>query len=134
MKTLYGTGISFGVAVAPIYKKYDHKTHIVHSTISHHQVEQECKRFVEGVESAKKEYTELLQEKSVQTKDSNSTLSTDIIAVHLMLLEDPEFHKGVHAVITQSLSNAEWAVKQVIQEYSNKLPEFERRIYSRSYA
>lgn len=113
MKQLKGISISSGTVIDSAYVFYDSQVQVTQAMITEAEVERECARFVDAIERTKREYLLLCEGHA----EEEGHITTEIIEIHTMLLDDIEFHKKVKEMIQYSLSNAEWAVKKVIEQY-----------------
>lgn len=123
MRKLIGVQVSQGIAVAPINVFYDYRKKIIQSSIEKEEVGKEYERFLKAVKESKKELEDLYESNNNQNEQGKIT--KEIIDVYIMLLEDEEFHEKVRRRIAHTYSNAEWAVKKVIHNYSAILEQSE---------
>ncbi len=105
--------VSRGSAIGKVVCLYGRKRQFYRIDISGSQVERELRRFRAAVRLA----TNQLKKISSQKSDNATKTKIDIFAAHLLILEDKSLHSKIESVIGEEKVNAEWAVKNVTEEY-----------------
>ncbi|OLS02085.1 phosphoenolpyruvate--protein phosphotransferase [Tissierella creatinophila] len=106
-----GLGTSPGVGIGKIFLYKEVKLEIKKNNVDDFNLELE--RFNKSIEKAKTEIDELyhITKKDVGEKEA------EIFLAHKMMLEDPEFIKGVEEKIKGEKINAEWAVEETANAF-----------------
>lgn len=121
MKKLVGVSVAKGMVVASVHVLYDYKVQVAQSHMGSHELDAEYDRFIVALQQSREEIDEIVSHHEKQ--EIQYSLSEDILQVHRMFLDDVDFHKKVKDSITRTFSNAEWAVKKVIQGYIDLLAQ-----------
>jgi len=118
MKTFTGIPVSTGVAYAKAFVYSANETlEIPHHGISEAEVSAEIKRLRNAIAEAVREAQSLLDRAGREM----SREQADIFQAQLLMMEDVDFHEQINNRIKESLCNAEWVVKEVSHELSQKL-------------
>nr|WP_300002872.1 phosphoenolpyruvate--protein phosphotransferase [Tissierella sp.] len=106
-----GLGTSPGIGIGRIFLYKETKFEIEKIKIDNPQ--SELARFHSSMEIAKEQIDRLYERtlKNVGEKEA------EIFSAHKMMLEDPEFIKGVEEIITNQTANAEFAVKETAYSF-----------------
>ncbi|GHU27842.1 phosphoenolpyruvate-protein phosphotransferase [Spirochaetia bacterium] len=117
MKRLSGIPASSGIS-AGIACLYQSKSvpEISRLHIPESQCECEELRFTAAVSEASREIQALCEQSDPSAGDS-----TAIFQAHLMMIEDPEFHRQIRNHIHREHANAEWALWECSAELAHKL-------------
>ena len=109
MKKLTGIPVSPGIAIgtALLYLETDFPE-IPRRSIKKNQIEGEIKRFSDAIREATEEIR-ALHERAVKEM---SKINADILAVHLMMLEDVDFHDQIVDRLKETQENIEWVVHE----------------------
>ncbi len=105
--TIYGTGVSRGIAIGKVHRLAGTEIEIFEAAIPAHLIEDEISRFRQAV------YTARQQLKAIRNSIPEDT-SVDITAfidTHLLMLEDSMLTVAPAELIRQRQCNAEWALK-----------------------
>jgi len=109
--TAVSRGVAAGRAVCLFGTKRQYfLTHIENSAIDH-----EIGRFRTAVTTASKQLNDLIKSPDIKAKSSG-----DIFDAHLMMLEHSTLAADVEAFIRSALVTAEWALRRVAENFSNK--------------
>ena len=120
MYIIKGEPVSKGIFGGKITFYNRKKEHIEKRKIDHS--EKEIQRFLEASENAIGEL-QVLYEKSVKSVGQDNAL---VFGIHQMLIEDPEFVKGVCNIIRDEQVNAEYAIRLVFEQQSEALSKQKR--------
>ena len=110
-----GIGASPGVSLGKVLLKDEPKINVVKRHIQN--IDAEIERFNHSIELSIFEVEQLYQ----LTKGNIGEKEADIFYVHKMMLQDEEFIGNVIEKIREKKINAEWALKEVIDNYINVL-------------
>ncbi|HFD81423.1 MAG TPA: phosphoenolpyruvate--protein phosphotransferase [Gammaproteobacteria bacterium] len=105
--TIYGSGVSRGIAIGKVYRLERGEVEVYEAAIPRHLVEDEVARFQRAVEIARQ------QLRSIRDSIPGSTPVdiTDFIDTHLLMLDDSLLTAAPVELIRQRQCNAEWALK-----------------------
>ncbi len=115
--TRQGIGVSPGFAVGPAYVLERSRTPVTEKTLPAGEERPELGRLAEAVERARGELVDL---KARADKALGSGVA-QIFDAQILLLEDPMFLGEVERRVRERRQNAEWAVRQVGRNLSNRL-------------
>lgn len=110
-----GIGASPGVSLGKVLLKDEPKINVVKRHIQN--IDAEIERFNHSIELSILEVEQLYQ----LTKENIGEKEADIFYVHKMMLQDEEFVGNVIEKIREKKINAEYALKEVIDNYINVL-------------
>jgi phosphoenolpyruvate-protein phosphotransferase (PTS system enzyme I) len=106
---LKGRSVSRGIAIGKIVNLYGEKRQFYRINLKKSQIEKELRRFNASIRLAKRYLKK-------QIAQSNQT-QADILETHLLILTDSSFLKKIETEISVQKVNAEWAVKNVAENY-----------------
>ncbi|PSJ18552.1 phosphoenolpyruvate--protein phosphotransferase [Nitrosomonas supralitoralis] len=110
---LHGIGVSEGIAIGHAHLADPAALEVVHYLIPKNQVEKEIARLNSAFAVVRKEFGALQQ--SVADGHARAEFSA-FLDLHLMILDDPVLSEATRSMIAQTYCNAEWALKQQMQE------------------
>ncbi|MDR0290606.1 MAG: phosphoenolpyruvate--protein phosphotransferase [Treponema sp.] len=118
MKTFSGIPASAGLAMgeALVYVE-DEISEIPHYSIKEGEIPAEWERLKSGISAAALEVMALYERAGRETSKEQAA----IFQAHLFMLEDEDFHDQLKARLKESLSNAEWVIRDVSREIGGKL-------------
>ena len=104
---LTGQGIADGIAIGRVHIAERSEAEIGEYRVAEQDVEQELERFAQAIEDA------TLQLRTVDEKLSSETSATasEIIATHVLMVQDESLRQSVEQRIREELCNAEWALQ-----------------------
>ncbi|MDE2090150.1 MAG: phosphoenolpyruvate--protein phosphotransferase, partial [Gammaproteobacteria bacterium] len=104
---LSGIGVSHGIAIGKAHVLQRDQMEIPESSIPAQRVEDEVRRFMAALETAKR------QLKDIRKRIPSTTRAdiTSFIDTHLLMLEDSALARAPVQIIREQLCNAEWALK-----------------------
>ncbi|MGB9824764.1 MAG: phosphoenolpyruvate--protein phosphotransferase [Candidatus Hydrothermia bacterium] len=111
---LKGIPVSPGIVIAPVKVIKKKKVEIKERIIKSGEIEQEIKKFHQGLENLKK----ILEELKSQTNEENLKRLVD---VQLSIIQDSELLSGVENIIRQKRKNVEYAIKTVFERIRDNL-------------
>ena len=115
--TRQGIGVSPGVAVGPSLVLERSRAPVTEKTLPANESRRELARLAEAVERARGE----LEALKVRTDIALGAGVAQIFDAQVLLLEDPMFLGEVERRLRERHQNAEWAVRQVGRNLSNRL-------------
>ena len=118
MKKLSGVSVSSGIAIgtALLYLEQE-LPEIPRYSIGEKQVSQELKRFKKAVKEAADEIM-ALHEKAIREM---SKKNADILAAHLLMIEDIDFHDQISQQLEKTHENIEWVVDETSRTVMQKM-------------
>lgn len=114
MITIKGQSISSEIAIGTI--RFFHNTPVKIQNITISDIDSEITRYQSAHEKAQKEL-QLLYEK---TLSNLSKEEADIFDMHIMLMNDSQFHQAIMTFIKEEHKNAEYAVNKIGQTLSEQ--------------
>ncbi len=110
--SMHGVGVSSGIAIGHAHLISHALLEVVHFKIGAKSVQEEIARFERAIALVKLDFEQL---KSQLPKNAPAELSA-FINTHLAMLCDKSLSEAPKAIIQQELCNAEWALKQQMDE------------------
>ena len=114
MAKLTGIPASPGVAIGRVFPVDRRRARVPRFHIQPDQVQQEVAR----LDTAVKESVDQLQQIRTSLGDGEQG---DILDAHRMMADDPTLLEGAKGLIKDELLNAEWAVRRLVRDLSEKL-------------
>jgi len=119
--TMHGIGVSEGIAIGQAHLLSHATLEVAHYTVQEHKVAKEIARFDAAVKEVQAE---------LQTLHENmaANVPTELAAfldLHRMILSDPIISKAASKRIKEQHCNAEWALKQQLDELLERFDEIE---------
>lgn len=115
--TRRGIGVSPGVGVGPALVLERRRAVVSEQTLGADQAAAELERLAAAVERARGELEDLRE----RTDEALGAGVAQIFDAQILLLQDPMFVGEVESRVRERLHNAEWAVRQVGRDLSNRL-------------
>jgi len=116
MKEFKGISASPGISIGKVFLYMEDNVKIPHYQIAGQDVKDELKRFNEAIEKAVNEIHELKKQTSDQDENQNQVLDS-----HIMMLNDPEFKKGIEKSLQEYQKNIEWIMAKEVEAIVEKL-------------
>ena len=110
---MHGIGVSPGIVIGKACIKADSSIKVTKCGIE--DTDKEIKRFLDAV----KEVESSIEKVHKKVSEQLSKNEADIFSAHLLILHDPDMIEGVKENIKKEKVNAEWALKEVIDSYSD---------------
>lgn len=123
MRELRGVPASDGFAIGPCFRYQPANLHSERRTVQ--DTSSESNRLTRAVEQARQELDAIYRQALAETGDEVAA----IFQFHLLILDDPEFLKGVQTEILTQAINAEAALESVGEEYIQKLAGMENEYF-----
>ena len=121
VRRLVGLGVSRGIGRGNVVFLQAHSKSFTKKELSGPEIVHEIERFRRAVETAKNQLLDLARTPT----DNDEHAASDIFAVQVLILES-SLTDTTERVIRERKINAEWALKRVLREYSDRqtaLPE-----------
>jgi phosphotransferase system enzyme I (PtsI) len=121
--TLYGLGISKGIAIGRAMLLSHATLEVAHLTLTARQVDKEIARLDRAVDAAREELLALKAH-----NDHASTAPSELMAfidLHVLFLADPELVDATRRIIRERLCNAEWALAQQMEHLVEQFEQFD---------
>lgn len=125
MGVIVGKSIFPGIVIGQPYIERKKKIDIENYKISSEQVEEEIERFLESVQKAKNDIKQI--KGNLEGKINKEDLQ--ILTVHIMMLDDPQFISDIKKGIKKEENNAEAVVKKVSNKYIEMFEKIADPIY-----
>lgn len=125
MGVITGKSIFPGISIGQPYIERKKNLDIENYKISSNQIDEEIKRFINAVQKAKDDIKEI--KKNLQDKITKEDLQ--ILTVHIMMLDDPQFISDIKKGIKKEQNNAESVVKKVSNKYIEMFEKIADPIY-----
>lgn len=125
MGVIVGKSIFPGIVIGQPYIEKKKKIDIENYKISSEKVEEEIERFLESVQKAKNDIKQI--KGNLEGKINNADLQ--ILTVHIMMLDDPQFISDIKKGIKKEENNAEAVVKKVSNKYIEMFEKIADPIY-----
>ncbi|MBC2851274.1 phosphoenolpyruvate--protein phosphotransferase [Cetobacterium sp. 8H] len=125
MGTIIGKSIFPGIVIGQPYIERKKRINIENYKISSERVEEEIKRFQEALQKAKMDIKKIKMD--LQGKINKEDLQ--ILTVHIMMLDDPQFITDIKKGIKKDENNAESVVKKVSNKYIEMFEKIADPIY-----
>ncbi|MEG1582862.1 MAG: phosphoenolpyruvate--protein phosphotransferase [Cetobacterium sp.] len=125
MGTIIGKSIFPGIVIGQPYIERKKRINIENYKISSDRVEEEIKRFLEALQKAKADIKKIKMD--LQGKINKEDLQ--ILTVHIMMLDDPQFITDIKKGIKKDENNAESVVKKVSNKYIEMFEKIADPIY-----
>ena len=125
MGTIIGKSIFPGIVIGQPYIERKKRIDIENYKISSDKVEEEIKRFLEALQKAKADIKKIKMD--LQGKINKEDLQ--ILTVHIMMLDDPQFITDIKKGIKKDENNAESVVKKVSNKYIEMFEKIADPIY-----
>jgi len=125
MGVIVGKSIFPGIVIGQPYIERKKKIDIENYKISSEKVEEEIERFLESVQKAKNDIKQI--KGNLEGKINNADLQ--ILTVHIMMLDDPQFISDIKKGIKKEENNAEAVVKKVSNKYIEMFEKIADPIY-----
>ena len=118
MKKLAGVPVSSGIAIgtALLYLEKD-LPEISRYSIRKNQIDPELKRFKDAVKEAAEEII-VLHERAIKEMSKSNA---DILAAHLLMLEDVDFQEQISQRLRETQENIEWVVYETSRNVMQKM-------------
>lgn len=125
MGVIIGKSIFPGIVIGQPYIERKKKIDIENYKISSGKVEEEIERFLESVQKAKNDIKQI--KSNLEGKINKEDLQ--ILTVHIMMLDDPQFINDIKKGIKKEENNAEAVVKKVSNKYIEMFEKIADPIY-----
>lgn len=125
MNTITGKSIFPGIVIGQPYLERKKKIDIENYKIASNQVESEIQRFIEALKKAKQDIKQI--KTNLQDKINKEDLQ--ILTVHIMMLDDPQFIGDIKKAIKKEEKNAESIVKKISNKYIDMFEKIVDPIY-----
>ena len=125
MGVIIGKSIFPGIVIGQPYIERKKKIDIENYKISSGKVEEEIERFLESVQKAKNDIKQI--KSNLEGKINKEDLQ--ILTVHIMMLDDPQFISDIKKGIKKEENNAEAVVKKVSNKYIEMFEKIADPIY-----
>ncbi|WP_297599024.1 phosphoenolpyruvate--protein phosphotransferase [uncultured Cetobacterium sp.] len=125
MGTIIGRSIFPGIVIGQPYIEKKNRIDIENYKISSDRIEEEIKRFLEALQKAKMDIKQIKMD--LQGKINKEDLQ--ILTVHIMMLDDPQFITDIKKGIKREENNAESVVKKVSNKYIEMFEKIADPIY-----
>lgn len=125
MGVIIGKSIFPGIVIGQPYIERKKKIDIENYKISSEKVEEEIERFLASVQKAKSDIKQI--KSNLEGKISREDLQ--ILTVHIMILDDPQFISDIKKGIKKEENNAEAVVKKVSNKYIEMFEKIVDPIY-----
>lgn len=125
MGVIVGKSIFPGIVIGQPYIERKKKIDIENYKISSEKVEEEIERFLESVQKAKNDIKQI--KGNLEGKINKEDLQ--ILTVHIMMLDDPQFISDIKKRIKKEENNAEAVVKKVSNKYIEMFEKIADPIY-----
>lgn len=125
MGVIIGKSIFPGIVIGQPYIERKKKLDIENYKISSEKVEEEIDRFLESVQKAKNDIKQI--KGNLEGKINKEDLQ--ILTVHIMMLDDPQFISDIKKGIKKEENNAEAVVKKVSNKYIEMFEKIADPIY-----
>ncbi|MBN1525275.1 MAG: phosphoenolpyruvate--protein phosphotransferase [Spirochaetales bacterium] len=119
MNEYKGIIVSPGISVGKVYLFREEKITIPKYAIAVHQISHEIERFVQAVESAITEISQLKEKYAHQMGEQEKKL----LDSHVLMLSDPVFKEDIGKKVGEKQVNVEWSLLQVIDDFIEKMNE-----------
>ncbi len=110
--SIHGVGVSSGIAIGHAHLISHALLEVVHYQIASEEVASEVQRFSEAIQTVEHD---LAQIKHQLPKNAPAELAA-FISTHLAMLQDKSLSEAPKTIIQHELCNAEWAVKQQMDD------------------
>ncbi|WP_432204852.1 phosphoenolpyruvate--protein phosphotransferase [Cetobacterium somerae] len=125
MGVIIGKSIFPGIVIGQPYIERKKKLDIENYKIASNKIDEEIKRFLESVQKAKNDIKQI--KSNLEGKISKEDLQ--ILTVHIMMLDDPQFINDIKKGIKKEENNAEAVVKKVSNKYIEMFEKIADPIY-----
>lgn len=125
MGVIIGKSIFPGIVIGQPYIERKKKIDIENYKISSEKVEEEIERFLASVQKAKSDIKQI--KSNLEGKINREDLQ--ILTVHIMMLDDPQFISDIKKGIKKEENNAEAVVKKVSNKYIEMFEKIVDPIY-----
>ncbi|MGL5278693.1 MAG: phosphoenolpyruvate--protein phosphotransferase [Cetobacterium sp.] len=125
MGVIVGKSIFPGIVIGQPYIERKKRIDIENYKISSEKVEEEIERFLESVQKAKNDIKQI--KGNLEGKINKEDLQ--ILTVHIMMLDDPQFISDIKKGIKKEENNAEAVVKKVSNKYIEMFEKIADPIY-----
>ena len=119
--TMHGTGVSGGIAIGHAHLVSHALLEVAHYTVPAHLVEAEINRFAQAISTVQEDLESIRR----QLPSSAPAEMSSFIGTHLMILTDKALSETPKEIIREEKCNAEWALKQQMDELVEQFEEFE---------
>ncbi len=119
--TMHGIGVSGGIAIGHAHLFHGMSTEVVHYEVPAGEVLREQRRYDRAVKEVRDELKGLAD----SVRHSTAAELAPFVKVHLMLLDDSAFTEAPRDIIRERRCNAEWALRQQLDELSAQFDEIE---------
>lgn len=121
MKKVFGTSVFEGIVIgSPIRVESD----FFDKGVKFKGVEEESKELTRVVDEAKDELNKLKQ-----SSDTNDKKYKEILDVHLMVLQDPEFVNEIISIIKEDLVSVEASIIKMSDRYLKRFEEMRKNVH-----
>lgn len=125
MGVIIGKSIFPGIVIGQPYIERKKKIDIENYKISSEKVDEEIERFLESLQKAKNDIKQI--KSNLEGKISKEDLQ--ILTVHIMMLDDPQFISDIKKGIKKEQNNAEAVVRKVSNKYIEMFEKIADPIY-----
>ncbi len=119
--TMHGIGVSSGIAIGHAHLFLGMSTEVDHYEVPAGEILKEQRRYDRAVKEVRDELKELAD----SVRHSAAAELAPFVKVHLMLLDDAAFTDVPREIIRERHCNAEWALRQQLDELSAQFDEIE---------
>jgi phosphotransferase system enzyme I (PtsI) len=119
--TMHGIGVSSGIAIGHAHLFLGMSTEVDHYEVPAGEILREQRRYDRAVKEVRDELKELAD----SVRHSAASELAPFVKVHLMLLDDTAFTDAPREIIRERHCNAEWALRQQLDELSAQFDEIE---------
>jgi phosphotransferase system enzyme I (PtsI) len=119
--TMHGVGVSSGIAIGHAHLVSHALLEVAHYVVPAHLIEAEVQRFTEAIASVRAD----LETVRRQLPANAPAELGSFVGTHLMILADKSLSEAPIAIIREEQCNAEWALKQQMDDLVEQFDEIE---------
>jgi phosphotransferase system enzyme I (PtsI) len=119
--TMHGIGVSGGIAIGHAHLFAGMSAEVQHYQVAPSEVQREQRRYDRAVKEVRDELKELAD----SVRHGPSAELAPFVNVHMMLLDDDAFAQAPRDIIREQHCNAEWALRQQLDELLAQFTEIE---------
>ncbi|MES2499692.1 MAG: phosphoenolpyruvate-utilizing N-terminal domain-containing protein, partial [Pseudomonadota bacterium] len=110
--SIHGIGVSSGIAIGHAHLVSNALLEVVHYQLPRHLIDDEIARFNNAIDTVKKDLQAI---RASLSKNAPAEISA-FINTHLIMLADKSFSEIPKEIIRKEQCNAEWAIKQQMDD------------------
>ncbi|MFI4923106.1 MAG: phosphoenolpyruvate--protein phosphotransferase [Burkholderiales bacterium] len=119
--TLHGIGVSEGIAIGQAHLLSHATLEVAHYTVREHEIANEIARFDAAIKEVQAELQTLHENMAANVPAELASF----LDLHRMIVSDPTISKAASKRIKEQHCNAEWALKQQLDELLERFDEIE---------